>query len=277
MPKRDVLAEVTQQIIDALEAGVMPWRKPWDAQNPLGGGPPYNLSTGKPYQGVNILLLWASGRPTQAWLTYRQAQALGGNVRKGEKGTTLVKWVVKEKDDDGETFAFPRPFTVFNVDQIDGLDEVDGTAPDAPTSSVMEVGAAAGARMRLGGNRAYYDPRSDVVRVPERARFNSSDDFEATLAHELVHWTGHPSRLDRTFGERFGDEAYAFEELVAEIGAAFLSASLGLRGEVQGHASYVDHWLTVLRRDKRAIVTAASAAGRAVSLLLQSATESEAA
>jgi antirestriction protein ArdC len=211
-------------------------------------------------------------------MTYKQATELGGQVRRGETGTTIVyaSKITREENNEetGETRArsvpFLRAYVVFNVEQIEGLPDsyypAQGVRYEAQTVDAAErLFAATGADVRHGGSRAFYCPAGDFVQMPDAERFKTATTYTATKAHELVHWTGHETRCGRTFGRRFGDDAYAFEELVAELGAAFLCAELGLFNEVrEDHAAYMAAWLRVLKQDKRAIFTAASAAQKAV-------------
>ncbi|MCB1876265.1 MAG: DUF1738 domain-containing protein [Chromatiales bacterium] len=272
---------VTASIVADLERGVKPWQKPWDADEPF----PANYSTGQRYRGINILILWAQsqrvGFTSTQWLTYRQAAALGGQVRKGEHGThcvfykpVSVETVGEEDETEPKVRVVAREFVVFNLDQIDGIakpqaERVDWNAHDA----AEEVLSGSGAKIRHGGTRAYYRSAEDRIQLPGRARFTNADDYYATALHELVHWTGHESRLARKLGNRFGSDAYAMEELIAEIGSAFLTTYLGITGEVQ-HASYIDSWLTVLKRDTKAVFSAAAQAEKAFAFLTESETAS---
>ena len=279
----DIHARITRQIIAQLEAGVRPWTQPWSAgasvSRPL-------RHDGTPYSGVNILLLWAKAaergytRPT--WMTFRQALALGAHVRKGERGATvvyadrLVRAEAEEADEEtAPGVSFLKAYTVFNVEQIEGLPEAFAPSPepivnpDVRLARVEAFFAACGADLRHGGGRAYYAPGPDHVVMPMFETFRSADDYYATLAHEMTHWTRHPTRLDRDLGrQRHGDPGYAREELVAELGAAFLCADLGLTLEPrQDHAAYIAAWLRVLKDDTRFIVSAAAQAQRAVRYL----------
>lgn len=272
--------EVTARIIAELEAGRVPWVQPWDSAA-CGTGLPRNAVTQRPYSGVNVLILWgaviAGGYPTQGWLTFRQALAAGGAVRKGERGTGIVyadrftpeseKARAVEAGEDARQVAFLKRFTVFNVAQIDGLpDALTAAAPALPERETHDVAealiAASGADFRIGGSRAFYVPSEDFVQVPPQPAFRAQIDYYRTCLHELGHWTGHGSRLGRDQTGGFGSAAYAREELVAELASAFLCASLGIVPTVR-HADYVGNWLTVLRGDNRAIFRAASAASKA--------------
>lgn len=275
--KPDIYQEITNNIIEALEQGVPPWACPWvrTGEDAL----PVNHTTGGHYRGINVVLLWLSqgiGNYRSArWMTYRQAAALGGQVKKGEKGTGLVFYKPIEKstgafDGDGnevvERFPLIKPFTVFNLEQIEGI-EVDQREPPAqfdPLESAEAVLQASGVTILYGGDRAYYRPSSDDITLPGRNRFSNPTDFYATALHELSHATSHERRCGRIpFQTDIPKGSYAFEELVAEIGASFCMAWLGLSGDVQDHASYIDSWLAVLQHDKKAIFKAAAEAQKA--------------
>jgi len=266
----DIYQTVTDRIITALEQGTAPWLKPW-AEGKCGTMGPFNAATGRPYNGINWLVLGEGG-----WLTFKQAKELGGSVRKGEKGTQIVFWSFpKIKDTEtGEekVVPFAKGYTVFAVEQCEGLNEAKLKAPapiTAGQTSINVIAAQAGAQVRHGGSKAFYSPSTDHVQMPSIDAFESADAYAGTLAHELVHWTGHQSRCDRQFGKRFGDDAYAFEELVAEIGSAFVCAQTGIPLEGLQHTSYVASWLKVLKNDKRAIFTASSQAKKAAEFLLE--------
>ncbi len=288
--RRDLYDEVTARIIAELEAGRFPWAQPWGRVEGGGAGAgvglPRNALTRRAYSGINILILWgavvARGFPSQHWLTYRQAQEAGGGVVKGERGTTVVyadRFIPKAEGeraardgDDARAVPFLKRFTVFNIAQCEGLRPglVDQPAPLAAREIVPAAEAliaATGADVRIGGNRAYYVPALDYVALPPQPAFFDQINFYRTALHELTHWTGHNSRLARDLIHRFGTEGYAREELVAELGSAFLCAALGIVPTVR-HADYLGAWLDVLRGDSRAIFRAASAASRAADFLL---------
>jgi antirestriction protein ArdC len=281
--KADVYRQVTDQIVASLEAGVRPWMKPWNAAHAAGRITRPLRGNGVPYQGINVLMLWGAatekGYAAPIWLTFKQALALGGNVRKGEKGSPVVFASSFTRTEANEAtgeeserdIPFLKAYTVFNVEQIDGL-PAHYLAPAAPRLDPIErinhaeaFFAATGATVCHGGNQAYYRISADHVQMPYFETFRDPESYYATLAHELTHWTRHPSRLNREFGrKRFGDEGYAMEELVAELGAAFVCADLDLTPEARpDHAAYIGNWLTVLKNDRRAIFTAASHAQRA--------------
>lgn len=270
--KPDLYQTVTDSIIEALEAGVKPWVCPWERVAGM-SGLPANYATGTAYSGMNIMLLWCSaakqGFSDSRWLTYKQAQAAGAQVRKGERGTVAIFYSTLEKENEaGEVEFIPmlKTFTVFNVDQIDGLPlSAEPTATEAtfdPLPQVESLMQRSGAKITERGQAAFYTPSSDEIFLPERGRFADAANFYATSLHELVHWSGGKSRLNREMKGGFGSEGYAFEELIAELGSAFLMADLGVVGEVQ-HESYIASWLKSLKNDKRLIFKAASAASKA--------------
>lgn len=287
---RDLYAETTNRIIAALEAGAAPWACDWIRH----GGDPLRV-TGEPYKGVNVLLLGMSamtqGFSHPQWMTYKQAQELGGQVRKGEKGTPIVffKTIARDAEngdpraDESGQIHLPclRGYTVFNVEQIDGLagDRFAIPAQALITGKTRDEAAEAamrscGADIREGGQRACYRRTEDYVQLPDFDRFHTVPGYLATMAHELAHWTGAPHRLARTKGKAFGDSDYAFEELVAEISASFIGARLGFFGDhFESHTGYIDAWLKILQGDKRAIFRAASAATKAADFVLASAGE----
>jgi len=284
-PRRDVYTRVTESIIEALAQGVRPWHRPWSGDHTDGRIMRPLRHNGTPYRGINILLLWgatmAKGFTSARWMTYRQALALGGQVRKGEHGSLVVyadRITKAERGQHGEDIEreihFMKGYTVFNVEQIDGL-PAHHTAPPARPHECLRLiehaeafFAATGAVFHHAGSQAYYAPVADVITLPVPEAFRDAAAYAATKAHEVIHWTAPRARLDRVLGKRFGDDAYAAEELIAELGAAFLCADLGITPEVrEDHAAYLDHWLKVLRADRRAIFTAASHAQRAAEYL----------
>lgn len=285
--KTDLYERVTAQIVASLEQGVRPWLKPWNAEHAAGRITRPLRGNGIPYQGINVLMLWGAaverGYAAPIWMTFKQALELGGCVRKGERGSCVVyASSVTRTETDSDTgeeserdIPFLKDYTVFNVEQIDGLPTQFNAPAETQLDPVQRVEraeqffAATGATVRHGGNQAFYSVASDFVQMPFFETFRDAESYYATLAHELTHWTRHASRLDRSFGrKRFGDEGYAMEELVAELGAAFLSADLSLTPEPRDdHAAYIGHWLNVLKNDKRAIFSAASHAQRAADFL----------
>ncbi|MFM8751324.1 ArdC family protein [Rhabdaerophilum sp.] len=287
-PSRDVYTQVTDTIIAAIEAGAGQWDMPWHRHG-VTHTRPMNALTGKRYRGVNVLALWAAaearGFTTGLWGTYRQWQEKGAQVRKGEKSSLIVFFkelaVDETNPETGETERGRRLIAkasyVFNANQVDGFALPEAAAPANPAEVLAEVEAyvaATGARVAFGGEGAFCRPLTDTIHMPDRTRFvgsatsSATECLYATLLHELTHWTGIKTRCDREFGKRFGDDAYAMEELVAELGAAFLCADLGIANTPRpDHAAYISHWLTVLNADKKAIFTAASKAAQAVDYL----------
>jgi antirestriction protein ArdC len=279
--------EITDKIIAELEAGRVPWVQPWGttaakAQLAM----PRNASTSRQYSGVNVLILWGSvieqGFTGQSWLTFRQALSLGGHVRRGERGTTVVyadrfipndeKKRAAESGEEAQAIPFLKRFAVFNTDQCDGLPDEIATAAPAPPPGMIEpqVGElikATGIDFRIGGNRAFYVPAGDYVQVPPPAAYFEPINWHRTALHELGHASGHHSRLNRDLSGAHGSKKYAFEELIAELCAAFSCASLGIAPTVR-HADYIGSWLEVLREDNRAIVRAASQASKAADFIL---------
>lgn len=283
----DIYSRITGQIIASLEKGVKPWMQPWSAAHAAGSVCRPLRFNGEAYSGINILSLWASamerGFAAPIWMTFRQAQELGGHVRKGETGSpvvyanTVVKTEIDERtgNEAEQTIPFMKGYTVFNVEQIDGLpghyyaQREASRNPDERIAHAEAFFGSLGARILNGGNAAYYRPATDHIQMPLFEVFFNAQSYYAVLAHESVHWTGHPSRLDRSFEQqRYGDVGYAKEELVAELGAAFLCADLEITLERrEDHAAYIGSWLQVLRDDKRAIFAAAAHAQRAADYL----------
>jgi len=278
--------EVTSRIVAELEAGRVPWVQPWGRSSGTGPGLPRNALTARNYSGVNVLILWgaviAEGYPSQSWLTFKQAIEAGGCVRKGEHGTTVVyadrfvpegeKARVERDGGDAKAVPFLKRFTVFNVAQCEGLRP--GLAADPaplPEREIVPVAesviGASGVDFRIGGDKAFYVPALDFVQVPPQPAFFEQINYYRTALHELTHATGHASRLDRKLVNGFGSKDYAREELVAEMGSAFLCAALGIVPTVR-HADYLASWLEVLREDNRAIFRAVSAASKAADWLL---------
>jgi antirestriction protein ArdC len=288
--RQSIYSAVTDRIIAELEAGRLPWVQPWDSAA-CGCAMPANAATGRGYSGINILILWGAviegGFASQCWLTFRQAQAAGGCVRRGEKGVTVCyadrftpkdeQARARDEERDARTIAFLKRFTVFNVAQCDGLPEAMTSAPVLPPERDLvpraeALIAASGADLRIGGGQAYYAPGPDFIAVPPRQAFAEQINWYRTALHELGHWTGHRSRLDRDQSGTFGSADYAREELVAEMASAFTCATLSIQPTVR-HADYVGSWLAVLREDEKAIFRAASAASKAADYLLAFARE----
>jgi antirestriction protein ArdC len=278
--KRDLYAEVSARIIAELETGAAPWIKPWSTTP--GANVPCNAVSNRPYSGCNVILLWmarAAGYRALRFLTFKQALELGGHVRKGERGTKLyfVKQLEVQEDLDGNSQArlvpIMREYTVFNVDQCDGLPDIVTAGqpmrvrnPDARDDLADQFLRSTGADIREGYGEAYYVPSRDFISMPAFGAFKEADHFYSTAFHELTHWTGHGSRLDRDLKNRFGSASYGAEELVAELGAAFLCAEFGFDSDLR-HAGYIGHWIELLKADKRAFFTACSQASKAADFL----------
>ena len=286
--QQDVYSRITDKIIADLEKGVRPWHRPWHVEHAAGRIARPLRHNGLPYSGMNIIMLWAEamekGYSAPIWMTFKQAQELGAHVRKGEHGSLVVYASTFHKTETdaatGEEIArdipFMKGYTVFNVEQIEGLPAHYYAPAEPPTLDPAQRISQAeafldqtGATVRHGGNRAYYSCGADHIQLPPFEFFRDPESYYGTRLHETVHWTRHPSRLDRDFGrKKWGDEGYAMEELVAEIGSAFLSADLGLTPDVrEDHAAYIGSWLRVLTDDKRALFTAAAHAQRAADFL----------
>ncbi len=278
--------EVTARIIAELDGGRIPWVQPWGKAGTAGPGLPRNAVTGRHYSGVNVLILWGAlferGHPSQNWLTFKQARDAGGCVRKGEHGVTVVyadrftpeaeKLRARENGDEAKAVPFLKRFTVFNVAQCEGLLPQFANEPEPlPEREIVPVAedviAASGVDFRIGGDKAYYVPSADFVQVPPQPAFYEQVNYYRTALLELTHATGHKSRLDRNQSGSFGTKDYAKEELIAEMGSAFLCASLGIVPTVR-HADYIASWAEILRDDNRAIFRAASAASKAADWLL---------
>jgi len=290
MAKQDAYQLVTDRIIEALEQGIVPWHKPWRS---IGGDMPTSLSTGKPYQGVNVWTLAATqmmrGYSSPYWTTFKQAKDRGGSVKKGEKGTPVVFWKFLEKTDpaSGEvTGKFPllRYFTVFNLDQCEGI--------EAPASEPLPVrnpigaceaiaaGYIDGPTVNHGGNRAYYSPALDIIGMPRIEAFDTSEHYYGTLFHEFAHSTGHADRIGRKtliHPAPFGSEDYSKEELIAEMAAAFLCGEAGIEVNVTHHASYIGSWLKTLQGDNKMVIHAAAAATKAAKLIIGETVEEDSA
>lgn len=285
MAQQDIYQIVTNRMIQALEENRAPWIKPWSDK---GGSTelPFNHVTKKYYNGINILLLWDAAERnnfvSNQWLTFNQAKTKKAKVKKGSKGTQIIFWKILEKEEynqktnETETKKIPmaRFYTVFNADQVEGLKLEEKSNEEhikewEDMDAVEADIASLNANIQHGGNRAYYRPKDDFIQIPEKEQFGDGGAYYATLLHEFVHWTGNDSRLERKTGRSFGDEDYAKEELVAEIGSAFLCAEYNIEGMLQ-HENYIKSWIKVLKNDKRAIVSAASKAQKAVEFLHQS-------
>ncbi|NDW06491.1 ArdC family protein [Jiella pacifica] len=285
--KQDIYLKITSHIIADLECGVRPWIKPWSGEHAAGRITRPLRANGQAYRGINVIMLWSEavtkGFLAPIWMTFKQAQELGGHVKKGERGSPVVYASTFSKTETDEAsgaeterdIPFMKGYTVFNAEQVEGLPErfyqlaapqLDPVERNAETEAFF---AATGADIRHGGNSAQYCGGTDHIQMPPFEAFRDAESYYATLAHEATHWTKHKDRLDRDLGrKRWGDAGYAAEELVAELGAAFLCADLGITPEVrEDHAAYIGHWFTVLTQDARAIFTAAAHAQKAADYL----------
>jgi antirestriction protein ArdC len=279
--RRDPIQETANRIIEALESGVKPWVRPWDEDKCGGPQAPLNPTTGAHYHGINTLILGMDARAFMTgdprWMTYLQAQEKGFQVRKGEKSTTIFFTkpyeIDDEKADEGKkTLHFLKHYAVFHASQIDGLpafrsptiEEAPWTRADA--ADIILKGS--GAVVRTGGDRAFYSPTTDHIQLPPDNAFRGPPEQAATALHELGHWTGHSSRLNRDLTNRFGSSAYAMEELRAELASAFIANELRIPIDIPNHASYIDNWLKPLKQDKREIFRAAADAQRIANMVL---------
>lgn len=286
--RKDAYQQVTDLIIEALESGVRPWSRPWSGDHAAPRIIMPLRHNGEAYRGINILILWSvamkQGYQSPHWMTYKQAKELGGQVRKGEKsspvfyaGQKIIEDEAAADDEDEKIIHYMKSYRVFNVEQIEDLPERFYFRPDppAPSEEVQRIPAAdtfiaqTYADIRHGGNYAYYSMTLDQIQMPIMEAFKTNHAYYSTFFHELTHWTKHRSRLDRNFNsKKFGDSGYAFEELIAELGAAFLSVDLDILPDIEGdHAAYLDHWLKILKEDNRAIFRAASFAQKAADYL----------
>jgi antirestriction protein ArdC len=283
----DIYTRITDKIITELDAGTVPWLRPW-----TGGDDPFprNALSQRAYRGINTILLGMEanlqGYQSNQWLTFRQANQLGGHVRKGETSSMIIWYELKMVDSEGDDFVaagkpvadkrfFPllKTFNVFNLDQVEGLPDTYQTPavsePDwDPCLRAEQIIERSGAAIRHSGFRAFYSPPNDLIYLPVKGSFKDEGSYYSTALHELSHWTGHATRVGRNLGRRFGESAYAMEELIAEMSSAFLSAHCRLEGKLQ-HASYIASWLEVLQRDKRAVFVAAAQAQKAADYLLE--------
>lgn len=289
MSKRDLYQEVTDRIIDALEGGTMPWNRPWTSNGAT--GLPYNVASGKPYNGINVVLLWSAAMAndftTDGWMTFKQAKQAGGCVKKGSKSTMIVFFQIRkikdknQLDENGDPkekkVPLLRYYNVFNLDQIEGIEHKRPNTEDIVGYDNIEAFIdRVGADIRHKGDRAFYSPTLDYIQLPQRKQFESLEAYYATSLHEHTHWTGHNSRLDRGLekSDGFGSESYAREELVAELGSAFLCAALGVEGQMQ-HPEYIASWLKTLKEDKYEIFRASRKARDAANFILEAGGEME--
>jgi len=277
---RNIQKEITDRILAKLAAGTIPWRKPWNTTGAGFGAMPRNAVTNRPYSGANTVLLWMEAEEKSysnpLWLTYKQAQAEGGNVRKGEKGVQIIFWssFTKTGESEGDadkpkTGMFLKTYTVFNLAQCDGCDHLIDKPVKVYNREERDETAEAfiqstGASVRHGESRAYYATSGDYINLPAFEAFTGADEYYSTAFHELTHWTGAEHRLNRTFGKRFADSTYAAEELVAELGSAFLCAEFGFDSTLDNSASYIDYWSKTLQDNDGLFISAASKASKAV-------------
>jgi len=275
--KRDAYQMVTDAVLAKLDEGVAPWHKPWNAAQ----GMPMSLSTGRAYRGINVLLLGMQFRSSRWWGTYKQIAARGGQVRKGEKGTHVVLWKPIEKRDKAtgdvtDKYLVLRYYTVFNLDQCDGIADPDADAPKGepvePIQACEDIwnGYTMRPEVKHGGGSAHYSPTLDYIAMPARDSFHSAEGYYATLFHEGVHSTGHSSRLNRkdAFGGGFGSARYGHEELTAEFGAAMLCAIAGIEPNIDQHAAYIASWRKAIADDPKLVVQAAARAQKAADYML---------
>ena len=283
---KDLYQEITDKIIAQMEQGVLPWVQPWDSSHAACAvGLPSNASTQRHYSGINILILWGAvidrEFTSQNWLTFKQAKALGGTVRKGEHGQVICyadsftpqaeREQARAESRDPQCISFLKRYRVFNIDQCDGLpDDIITNTEPLPEREIIpraeRLAKASGADIRHGGNKAFYCPELDYIQLPPQQAFPDQINFYRSLFHETCHFVGHPSRLNRDQSGAFGSRAYAREELVAEMGSAFICAALNIVPTVR-HADYLANWLSILKEDKRAIFRAASQASKTAEFL----------
>jgi antirestriction protein ArdC len=288
LQRDNLYREITDKIVAELEQGIVPWVQPWTSGNqPSPLGLPINGLTRRSYSGINILLLWSAleekGFASPYWVTFKQSIAMGGSVRKGEHGTHVYfadkftpqkeKARAEQEGDEPSAIAFLKRYTVFNADQCDGLPKGLIAQPVAkPERQLVPEAealiAATAADFRIGGDEAFYVPSEDFIRIPPQTAYTDQINYYRTAFHELGHWTGHKSRLDRNLTTKFGTQDYAREELVAEMATAFMCATIGIVPTVR-HADYIGNWLQVLKEDAKAIVRAASLASKASGFILQ--------
>jgi len=282
LPTRDPMQEFADRIIAELENGVKPWVRPWDPDKAAGPQAPFNPVTGKRYHGINVLILGMDRRAFESgdprWMTYQQAQQKNWQVHKGERATTIFFTkpfeVEDENGEDGKKkIRLLRHYAVFHASQVEGipaykaptLEEAPWTRPEASEIILRNSGAI----IRIGGDLAFYSPTTDHIQLPPEHAFCGAEGFAVTALHELAHWTGHPSRLNRDLQHRFGSAAYAMEELRAELASAFVANELGIPTDVPHHASYIANWIKPLKDDKREIFRAAADAQRIADMELR--------
>jgi len=280
-PHRDPMQEFADRIVTELENGVKPWVRPWDPEKADGPQAPFNPVTGKRYHGINVLILGMDMRTFQSgdprWMTYQQAQEKDWQVRKAEKSTTIFfakpyEVEDEDKEDGRKTIRILKHYAVFHASQIEGIpdyraptyEEAPWTRPESADIILKNSGAV----IRIGGDRAFYSPSTDHIQLPPEHAFRGPPEFAATALHELGHWTGHPSRLNRDMQHRFGSAGYAMEELRAELASAFVASEIGIPTDIPQHASYIANWIKPLKDDKREIFRAAADAQRIADMVL---------
>ena len=290
--KTDIYERITNKLIEIIERGVNPWQRDWTLNNPAGYGMPHNAISGRGYRGINLMILYAEqiekGYQSTGWLTVGKCKEFGLDF-KGQKTTEVVLWKRSEKKDpdtgERSSYMWAKSYRVFNLDQLGGVDEIADKLkgykalemPESiedPHALVDAVREGLDIKVNHGGDRAFYSPSQDFIQMPPRDAFKSEAGYVGTFMHEATHATGHASRCDRgvkAMQSRFGTEAYAFEELVAELGSCFLQGTLGIEMHTENHASYLVSWLKVLKDDKKAIFTASSKAQKACDYILDKA------
>ena len=270
--KTDIYETVTNRIIENLEKGCIPWIKPWHTENTLDK----NIKTGNEYNGINRVILGMSGYQSNIWGSFKQWKDLGANVKLHEKGTAIVfyKPVSGVKvTSEGDEIIYNSVFTtsyIFNAEQVEGIEIKPRDIEDKPFLNNVDIDnmvSNTGASIRHSGNSAYYRPSEDYINMPIKSDFKDEAGYYATLLHELTHWSGAKHRLDRTKGKRFGDTAYAFEELIAELGSAFLCEKYAVKGDIR-HEGYIQSWLQALKNDNKMIFKASAYAQKSTDYIV---------
>ena len=270
--KTDIYDIVTNRIIEKLENGCIPWVKPWETENTLDK----NIKTGNAYNGINRIILGMSGYQSNVWGSFKQWKDLGANVKLHEKGTAIVfyKPVSGVKvTSEGDEIIYNSVFTtsyIFNAEQVEGIEIKPRNIEDKPFLNNVDIDNMVlntGANIRHSGNSAYYRPSEDYINMPVKSDFNDEAGYYATLLHELTHWSGAKHRLDRTKGKRFGDTQYAFEELIAELGSAFLCEKYAVKGDIR-HEGYIQSWLQALKNDNKMIFKASAYAQKSTDYIV---------
>jgi antirestriction protein ArdC len=268
-----IYQEVTDRIVANLEKGVIPWVKPWHTENTLDK----NIVSQNEYNGINRLILGMSGFNSNVWGSFKQWDSLGANVKKGEKGTAIVFYkplsstkVNEQGENENSFYACLKTYYVFNAEQVEGIEIKPRAVENKPflnNELIDQLVANTGATLKHGGNSAYYRPSEDYINMPIKSDFMEESGYYATLLHELTHWSGAKHRLDRTKGKRFADTAYAFEELIAEIGSAFLCEKYSVKGDIR-HEGYIASWLKALKNDNKMIFKASAYAQKSTDFIV---------